>query len=234
MLCETPAGRAWTAAQRLGEYTCARAGGQSRNSRTFSPGLGIYMMYTNQWQPVVHGVPGLDTQTERNLVEAARSGCVESFGRLYEHYYTPMVWLAYSILLDRDLAEDTAQEVFARACQRLADLRRSDRFGVWLGSICCNEARQVLRDRRRQVSVQGQREEPASAPIGAEGHDQAVKQAVEQLPSTYRDVVVLHYYNDMSYEHMHQVLGISVDCVKGRLNRARKKISKALQRQGFR
>jgi len=179
-------------------------------------------------------VPGLDTQTERNLVEAAKSGCVESFGMLYGHYYAPMVWLAYSILLDRDLAEDTAQEVFARACQRLADLRRSDRFGVWLGSICRNEARQVLRGRRRQVPVQDGTEEQTPHSAGSDGHDQAVKQAVEQLPPTYRDVVVLHYYNDMSYEQIHQVLGISVDCVKGRLNRARKKIGKALERQGFR
>jgi RNA polymerase sigma-70 factor (ECF subfamily) len=174
----------------------------------------------------------LDTQTEQNLVEAARSGCVESFGRLYEHYYAPMVWLAYSILLDRDLAQDAAQEAFARACARLADLRQSDRFGVWLGCICRNEARQVLRDRRRQMPVLDP-DEPRVKPAGADGYDNTVKQAVGQLPEVYREVVVLHYYNDMSYEQIHQTLGISVDCIKGRLNRARKKIGRVLQQQGF-
>jgi len=164
---------------------------------------------------VIDGVQGLDTQTEQNLVEAARSGCVESLGRLYERYYTSMVWVAYAILLDRDMAEDTAQEAFAKACSRLAGLRRSDRFASWLGTICRNEAHQVLRGRRRQAVAKEQVQEPVSPPVGSDGYDQAVKQAVEQLPGPYREVVVLHYYNDMGYEQMHQVLGISVDCVQG-------------------
>ena len=176
---------------------------------------------------------GLDIQTEQNLVEAARSGCVESLGRLYEHYYAPMVWVAYTILLDQNLAEDTAQEAFAKACARLADLRRSDRFGSWLSMICRNEAHQVLRGRRRQAVAQEQIQEPVRPPVGPDGYDQAVKQAVDQLPLPYREVVVLHYYHDMSYEQMHQVLGISIDCVKGRLSRARKRIGKALKRRGF-
>jgi RNA polymerase sigma-70 factor (ECF subfamily) len=178
-------------------------------------------------------VPVLDTQTEQKLVESARAGCVESFGRLYEHYYAPMVWLAYSILLDRDLAEDAAQEVFAKACKSLADLRHADRFGVWLASICRNEARSVLRGRTRRVPVQEVAEAWVSPPTGTDGNDHDVKQAVDQLPLAYREVVVLHYYNDMSYEQMHQVLGISLDCVKGRLNRARKRISKALERHAY-
>ena len=182
---------------------------------------------------VVDWRAGLDTQTEQNLVEAARSGCVESLGRLYERYYTSMVWVAYAILLDRDLAEDTAQEAFARACARLADLRHTDRFGTWLGRICRNEAHQVLRGRRRQEAAKVPIEEEVSPTVGSDGYDQAVKEAVDQLPLPYREVVVLHYYNDMGYEQMHQVLGISVDCVKGRLSRARKRIGTALRRRGF-
>ena len=144
-----------------------------------------------------------------------------------------MVWLAYSILLDRDLAEDTAQEAFARACEKLADLRRSERFGVWLGSICRNEAHQVLRDRMRRRLDSEPVDGSVSPPNDADGYDYAVKHAVDQLPQMYRQIVVLHYYSDMSYEQIHEVLGISVDCVKGRLHRARKKIGKALERQGF-
>jgi RNA polymerase sigma factor (sigma-70 family) len=186
----------------------------------------------DQEQHVIHGVPGLDRQTEQNLVEAARGGCVESFGRLYEYYYAPMVWLAYSVLADRSLAEDAAQEAFAKACAGLTGLRRSDRFGPWLGCICRNEAHQVLRTRRRSMAALDA-SEPLVAPARNDGHDEAVRHAVERLPAMYREVVVFHYYSDMSYEHIHQTLGISVDQVKGRLNRARKKISRALQRQGI-
>jgi len=183
---------------------------------------------------VVDGRAGLDTQTERNLVEAARSGCVESLGKLYERYYTSMVWVAYAILLDRHLAEDAAQEAFAKACARLAGLRRTDRFGTWLARICRNEARRVLRCRRRQAAARVPIEEEEVSPtVGSDGFDRAVKEAVEQLPFVYREVVILHYYNDVGYERMHQVLGLSVDCVKGRLSRARKRIRKALKRRGL-
>ena len=175
----------------------------------------------------------MDTQTEQNLVEAARSGCVESLGRLYEHYYAPMVWMAYAILLDRHLAEDAAQEAFARACVGLGSLRRPDRFGTWLGRICRNEAHQALRHRRRQEAARVQGPEEVTTPAGSDGYDRVVKEAVDQLPLPFREVVVLHYYNEMSYEQMHRVLGISTDCVKGRLSRARKRIGKALKRRGF-
>ena len=39
---------------------------------------------------------------------------------LYEHYYAAMVWVAYAIVLDRDLAEDAAQQAFVKACEKLA------------------------------------------------------------------------------------------------------------------
>lgn len=78
------------------------------------------------------------------IVDAARCGETEAFGRLYESYYATMVWLAYAILLDRNLAEDAAQQAFVKACEKLGDLKNVDRFGAWLGRICRNEAYQLM------------------------------------------------------------------------------------------
>jgi len=58
----------------------------------------------------------VDDRSDSQLVTAALGGCVESFGQLYERYYSAMVALAYSVLADRHLAEDAAQETFAKAC----------------------------------------------------------------------------------------------------------------------
>jgi DNA-directed RNA polymerase specialized sigma24 family protein len=46
-----------------------------------------------------------------------------------------MVWIAYSVLLDRPLAEDAAQQAFATACRKIRSLRQPDRFGPWLSEI---------------------------------------------------------------------------------------------------
>ena len=77
----------------------------------------------------------VDVETESGIVEAARNGDIDSFGRLYERYYAAMVWLAYSILAERDLAEDAVQETFALACHELVRLRRPEKFASWQAAI---------------------------------------------------------------------------------------------------
>ena len=84
-------------------------------------------------------------QSDAVLVEAAQQGRLESFGALYERYHNPIVALAYAQLGDKHAAEDAAQEVFAVACRDLRSLRERDRFGAWLGGICRNVCRQMLR-----------------------------------------------------------------------------------------
>jgi len=65
----------------------------------------------------------VDLNSDTQLVEAAQNGHLESFGALYRRYHSPMVALAYSLLADRDLAEDAAQEVFAVACRNIGNLQ---------------------------------------------------------------------------------------------------------------
>ena len=62
-------------------------------------------------------------QPDEHLVEAARNGHLESFGILYERYHSSMAALAYSVLADRELANDAAQEVFVIACRELPALK---------------------------------------------------------------------------------------------------------------
>jgi RNA polymerase sigma-70 factor (ECF subfamily) len=142
--------------------------------------------------------------------------------------------VAYSVLLDRGLAEDAAQQAFATACAKMRSLRQPDRFGPWLATICRNAAQDMARARRRDAALQktAVTEEPVQS--GSDGFDKAVKEAVDKLPPMYREVVVLHYYSGMSYSRIESVLGISGDVVKGRLARARRQIQMHLEKEGFR
>ena len=87
------------------------------------------------------------------LVVSAQKGDIDSLGKLYEQYYTAMVWLAFSILTDRSLAEDAAQETFAIACQQLVRLKQPEKFASWLAGICRNVAFQMVRDRKKVVTT---------------------------------------------------------------------------------
>jgi RNA polymerase sigma-70 factor (ECF subfamily) len=175
----------------------------------------------------------LERQAERQTVEAARRGDAEAFGRLYREYYAAMVWLAYSILLDRNLAEDAAQQAFVKACERLADLRRTERFGAWLAQICRNEAHQLLRDNRRSTAQPSRESACADERETNRADLDVVKKAVGQLPPMYREIVVLHYYNHMDYRQIAATLGITGHTVRGRLFRARRQIERTLRDNGF-
>ncbi len=152
---------------------------------------------------------------------------------LYERYYAIMVWLAYSILLDRDLAEDAAQQAFVTAWLKIADLRKPDRFGQWLATICRNAAQGIVRDRKRVIALQNNAAIENSHVSDLNGFDKTVKNAIDSLTPMYREVIALHYYNRMSYRQIESVLDISEHKVKGRLARARSKMEAYLKKNGF-
>ena len=170
-------------------------------------------------------------RTEEQIVEAARNGHLESFGALYERYHSPMVALAYSVLGDRDLADDAAQETFAIACQKLSTLRDSDKFAAWLGSICRNVARSIIRSKGKSEVLNFK--EPVVNQDSADSRHDAIRQAVWKLRDADRELIVMRYYNGFSRAQICNVLDISPSAVNGRLVRAKRKIAKYLERSGF-
>lgn len=178
-------------------------------------------------------VSDLESTPEELIVEAARRGDVTSLGTLYRRYYATMVWLAYSVLLDRDLAQDAAQQAFVKACEGLADLKHVDRFGPWLAAICRNEAHKIVRTRRQLVGRRTTDEIETAEPVHDGNDRSAVRAAIDRLEPMYREVVILHYYNEMDYRQIATTLGIGGHTVRGRLFRARRQIEKTLRKNGF-
>ena len=160
-------------------------------------------------------------------VKQAQAGDVKSLAKLYERYAQDMVWLAYSICLDKDLAEDIAQETFAQVCLKLVHLKRPDRFAGWLSMICRHLAIDTIR--RRRIKTVNLAETSELAVSAANPDNEDVHQALAELPRMYREIVVLFYFHGMTYEALSRCLGISIHAVKGRLSRARKKLRAVLE-----
>jgi len=167
------------------------------------------------------------------LVQQALHADPESFGELCRRYYDSLAAIANSILPDHQLAEDAAQEALAAACRDLAKLEKPERFGPWVGAICRNVAKDMLRQLRKQ-------QEPVEANTGSEPdceedeREAILDQALQQLPQHLREVIFLRFYNEMSYAQIAEVLGATEQMIDGRLRRAKKKIAAYLTRKGFR
>ena len=169
--------------------------------------------------------------SEIQLIEASTDGDIESFGLLCRRYYGAMVAVGYSVLGEHQLAEDAAQESFARALVNLRHLKSKESFAPWLAGICRNVAKDILADKVRQNS-----NEDITQTAGQDNPDQnekLIRRAIEQLPEPAKELVVLRYYDGLSYEQIGSVLGISKASINGRLTRAKKKMANYLRRNGF-
>jgi RNA polymerase sigma-70 factor (ECF subfamily) len=142
-----------------------------------------------------------------------------------------MVAIAHSVIGDRHLAEDAAQQAFAKAATSLAKLRQTEKFGGWIAAICRNAAKDVARS-RREVPAEFEREAVRTEPGGDEDV-QAVRAAMEKLSDVGREVIYLRFYDGLSYDRISAVLGISEQAINGRLRRAKRKLAGHLRRAGF-
>lgn len=165
------------------------------------------------------------------LVEAAINGDVDSFTELCQRYYPAMVAIAHSILGDRDIAEDAAQQTFAKAVRKLPQLKNKNKFAGWLTVICRNAAKDMARATEKFCAADD------LSMIAAESKNddaiEAVRKAITDLPASARELIFLRFYDGMSYEKISAVLGISEQATNGRLRRTKKKIADHLRRNGF-
>ena len=170
-------------------------------------------------------------EPDRTLVKAAIEGDAESFTRLARRYYPAMVAIAHSILGDRDLAEDAAQLAFARAAVKLPQLKDSRKFAGWLAVICRNAAKDMARREKSRCAFDkfssGLKETKET------DSQRILKEALNKLAPSAREVIFLRYYDGLSYGQISTVLGISEQAINGRLRRAKKKMAEYLRRQGF-
>jgi len=192
----------------------------------------------------------LEQECDKALVERAVRGDGDSFTELCRRYYGAMVAIGHAIIRDRHLAEDAAQQAFAKAAVCLPRLRQADQFGRWVAAICRNEARDLAQAQRREnkghstssVSPDGAKGEKTEYPLfpsvvpepsDSDESVRMVREALGRLPEEAREVIFLRFYDDLSYDQISVVLGISEQAINGRLRRAKKQLARYLRRSGF-
>jgi RNA polymerase sigma-70 factor (ECF subfamily) len=173
-------------------------------------------------------------EQDRLLVQAALAGDQSAFGELVNRYQAAVYNMAYRMLGDPTEAEDAAQEVFVRAWNQLHTFQLDRRFSTWLLSIASHYSIDLLRRRKPQAPlddvalyVQSDDPEPEELAIKAETSEM-VRQLLNTLPDKYRSVTVLRYYNDLSYDEIARVTGLTESAVKTQLHRARKMLAEEL------
>lgn len=173
------------------------------------------------------------------LVERAKIGHHESYGELAKRYQGVMLAIAYSRLGNLSVSEDIAQEALVVGFEKLKTLRRPQHFGLWLAAIARNLCKHWLRDqsyRKRLVEdSQALREKlglhqvdnPLSA-LEQEESANLLRAALNSLPVSDRELVVMFYFQNKSVESLAKAVGISEPATRKRLQRARARLRDTL------
>ncbi len=162
----------------------------------------------------------------------AKNGCAAGIDeremlRLMTAHGSRLVGMCTLLLRDADLAQDVVQETFIRAWRK-GDLHRETER-AWLTRVAVNLCRDEYRSRwRRHVD---RRITPEDLPIPADApqDDGDLLDRVHRLPAREREVIVMHYWNDMSPEEIAKLLNINRATVFRRLSRGRKRLKIELE-----
>jgi RNA polymerase sigma-70 factor (ECF subfamily) len=182
------------------------------------------------------------------LVARAREGDGAALERLLEAHQDQVYRTALGLMRGReDQAADVAQEVLISAFRHFSKFRGQSRFGTWLYRITVNLAknRYVVenRERARYTSLEEQtrpdddrkprdfRDPGLDARDAAAGREQValLLERLGQLEPEWREVIVLRFFEELSYEEIAESLNLPLGTVKSRINRARQALREIAQ-----
>ncbi|MGA9998143.1 MAG: sigma-70 family RNA polymerase sigma factor [Pyrinomonadaceae bacterium] len=188
----------------------------------------------------------METATsDEQIVQQALNGDAEAFGEIVRRWERRIFALTFGMLGREEDARDATQETFIAAFRNLRGFRGEAKVSSWLHRIAVNQC--ITRQRRAKVrseSALEDEEEKHAASFAAparetparlvEEHErtQAVRRAVNSLPSELRQVVVMKEFEELTFQEIAEVLELPLSTVKSRLYTALKQLRMRLEKHG--
>ena len=178
-------------------------------------------------------------ESEDDLLAALRAGDGAAYEQLVRQYGGRLLSVARRIVGNEEDARDAVQEAFVSAFRHIGSFEGGARLSTWLHRIVVNMALMRLRSRRRKPETALDELLPAFQPDGHHAeqfqawgdsaHDlleraetrSVVRAAIDELPDTYRIVLLLRDIEDQETNEVATILGITPNACKIRLHRAR-------------
>lgn len=157
--------------------------------------------------------------------------CQAAFSKVIEHYSQPLYWQIRRIVIDHDDANDVLQNTFIKAWTNIDNFRGDAKLSTWLYKIAINESITFINKKKVQNNIS--LDEDDSFLVNSLESDEwfdgdaaqiKLQKAIATLPEKQRIVFNMHYYDEMKYEDMSEILGTSVGALKASYHHAVKKL----------
>lgn len=166
----------------------------------------------------------LGDEAALRIVKAA-----EPFENFFRREFPRMVAVAYAMSGSRWAAEELAQEACLRAYKSWEEISSYDKPGAWLRRVTINLASSFLRRRTSELKAVQRYAARHVEPITPHlPDDEKFWARVKDLPRRQREVVVLHYVDDMATADISEVLDIAESSVRTHLQRARETLARSM------
>ena len=163
---------------------------------------------------------------------AAIHGDRDAFEMIIRTHSRALFAIAYSILQNREEAEDAVQDALIKAWKSRWRVRDPAKFPAWLGMIARYRARDIVKRRRNlplSDAMTESLEVDSEAVSDTTSLDRHVHSALAALPELHRSAITLRYFEEMDYKSIENLLGLSNGSLRGILGRALASMRKQLR-----
>jgi RNA polymerase sigma-70 factor, ECF subfamily len=176
--------------------------------------------------------PGVTDARDEDLVGLVADGDERALSHIYDRYSRPVYATGMRLLGDAQLAEELVQDAFTSVWRNAASFDRTRAsFATWLYRIARNRATDL--DRRRRARPRPAGERGLYALAGGPRPEEAVDEwdvaaALSSIPSQYREVLELAYFEDLSQREISRRTGVPLGTIKSRTTAALKRFRQAI------
>ncbi len=174
-----------------------------------------------------------DTANDHNVIRSVLQGDVNAYSLLVKRYQVPVYNLLLRMLHNGSEAEELTQLVFIKAYEALPGFNFNYRFFSWLYRIAINEALAQLKQQKRNASLVGMEQQNDNVGEEISEKEMLVQRAILRLNDKHKTVVILKYYQQLSYKEIAFMLKITEQKVRSRLYDARVQLKQILEQTTY-
>jgi RNA polymerase sigma-70 factor (ECF subfamily) len=173
----------------------------------------------------------VDRLQERVLVLRCQAGDEAAFAELVGKYSQRLRYYLWKMLKDQDRVQDILQDVWLQVLRGMIRLENPDALAAWLYRIARDQVYSELRKRCSHVRLVDDLESVADACEDLRWDDaEYIQAALDQLAPEHREVLMLRFLEDMTYQEIGAVIGCAVGTVRSRIHYAKRAVRSALER----
>ena len=181
----------------------------------------------------------METKDDVQLIRRILSGDDAAFNALVRKHQKGIHALAWRKVGDFHIAEEIVQDTFLQVYKHLAQLKNPNQFSGWMYVIASRLCLKWLQKNRNKSAMQSLEDTPVAEieessythyvseqrlTESTERRQELVKKLLAKLPESERTVVTLHFLGEMTAKEIGKLLGVSVNTIKSRLRRGRKRL----------